>query len=108
MQHYLSVIIYNSTLNTSESYGNLVPCRSREQTIRVRRTLAPDRKGTKKLLRQYASQLVCARYRDDAERRLRFTTVAADHRTSPVVAVLAKIVGADAGRPDLGATEVKL
>jgi hypothetical protein len=108
MQYYLSFTIYNSLLHTSVSYGNLVPCRSREQTMRVRRTLAPDQKGTKKLLRPYDSQLVCACYRDDAERRLRFTTVAADHRTSPVVAVLAKIVGADAGRPDLGATEVKL
>jgi len=54
--------------------------------MRVRRTLAPDQKGTKKLLRPYDSQLVCARYRDDAERRLRFTTVAADHRTRPLVA----------------------
>ncbi len=43
--------------------------------MRARCTLAPGQKGTKKLLRQYGAQLVCVRYRDDAERRLRFTTV---------------------------------
>jgi hypothetical protein len=46
--------------------------------MRVRRTLAPDQEGTKKLLRQYDSQRMCACYRDDAERRLRFPAVAAD------------------------------
>jgi hypothetical protein len=78
-QQYLSNIVYNSLLHTSESYGNLVPLSLERQTMRVRRTLAPDQKGTKKLLHPYDSQLVCARYRDDAERRLRFTT---DERTS--------------------------
>jgi hypothetical protein len=43
--------------------------------MRARRTLAPGQKGTKKLLREYGAQLVCVRYRYDAERRLRFTTV---------------------------------
>lgn len=43
--------------------------------MQARRTLTPGQKGTKKLLRQYGSQLVCVRYRDDAQRRLRFTTV---------------------------------
>jgi hypothetical protein len=43
--------------------------------MRARRTLAPGQKGAKKLLRQYGAQLVCVRYRYDAERRLRFTTV---------------------------------
>jgi hypothetical protein len=43
--------------------------------MRARRTLAPGQKGTKKLLRQYGAQLVCVRYRYDAERHLRFTTV---------------------------------
>ena len=102
MQHYLSIIIYNSILHTSESYGNLVPWRSREQTMRVRRTLTPDQKGTKKLLRQYDSQLVCAHYRDDAERRLRFITVAADHRTSPLVADAHENGWCDPGRRPYG------
>jgi hypothetical protein len=43
--------------------------------MRARRTLTPGQKGTKKLFRQYGSQLVCVRYRDDAERCLRFKTV---------------------------------
>jgi hypothetical protein len=43
--------------------------------MRAGRTLAPGKKGTKKLLSQYGSQLVCVRYRYDAERCLRFTTV---------------------------------
>jgi hypothetical protein len=43
--------------------------------MRARRTLRPGQKGTKKLLRQYGPQLVCIRYRYDAERRLRFKTV---------------------------------
>jgi hypothetical protein len=43
--------------------------------MRARRTLAPGQKGPKKLLRQYGAQLVCVRYPDDTDRRLRFTTV---------------------------------
>ena len=43
--------------------------------MRARRTLRPGQRGTKKLLRQYGSQLVCVRYRYDAERYLRFKTV---------------------------------
>ena len=43
--------------------------------MHARRTMAPGQKGTKKLLQQYGSQLVCVRYRYDAQRRLRFTTV---------------------------------
>src|SRR6267142_2061740 len=41
----------------------------------ARRTLVPGQKGTKNLLRQYSSQLVCVRYRYDAESRLHFPTV---------------------------------
>jgi hypothetical protein len=43
--------------------------------MRARRSLAPGQKGTKKLLRQYGAQLVCVRYRDDTEHRLRCTSV---------------------------------
>ena len=43
--------------------------------MRARHTSAPGQKGTTKLRRQYGAQLVCVRYRYDAERRLRFTTV---------------------------------
>jgi hypothetical protein len=41
--------------------------------------------GTKKRLCQWDSQLVCTRYHDDTERRLRFTTVTTDHRTNLLV-----------------------
>ena len=43
--------------------------------MHARRTMVPGQKGTKMLLQQYGSQLVCVRYRYDAQRRLRFTTV---------------------------------
>jgi len=43
--------------------------------MRALRTLAPGQQGTKKLLRQYGTQLVRVRYRDDADRGLRCTTV---------------------------------
>jgi hypothetical protein len=47
--------------------------------MRAKRTLVPGQQGTKNLIRQYGSQPVCIRYRDDTERRLQCTTVAADH-----------------------------
>jgi hypothetical protein len=43
--------------------------------MRARRILVPGQKGTKKLLRHSDSQLVCVRYRYDAESRLHFPTV---------------------------------
>lgn len=41
----------------------------------IRRTLLPGQSGTKKLQRQYGERLVCVRYRYDAERNVRVTTV---------------------------------
>jgi hypothetical protein len=61
--------------HASMSSTNLGPFRSGERAMRARRTLTPGQKGTKKLLRQYGSQLVCVRYRYGAERHLRFKTV---------------------------------
>lgn len=45
------------------------------RTMRARRILVPGQKGTKKLLRHCDSQLMCVRYRYNAESRLRFPTV---------------------------------
>jgi hypothetical protein len=43
--------------------------------MRTRLTLAPGKKGAKKLLAQYGDQLVCVRYRYDAQKRRRYKTV---------------------------------
>ena len=43
--------------------------------LRTRVTLRPGRAGTKKLLAQYGSQLVCVRYRYDDERQTRCKTI---------------------------------
>lgn len=43
--------------------------------MRTRLKLKPGQRGTKKLLNQYGEQLVCVRYRYDAERKKRFKTV---------------------------------
>ena len=37
--------------------------------------MRPGQKGTKKLLAQYGSRLLCVRYRYDAERKRRYKTV---------------------------------
>jgi hypothetical protein len=37
--------------------------------------LKPGQKGTKKMLAEYGSRLLCVRYRYDAERRKRYKTV---------------------------------
>lgn len=37
--------------------------------------LKPGQKGTKKMLAEYGSRLLCVRYRYDAERRRRYKTV---------------------------------
>ena len=42
---------------------------------RTRLTLTPGANGTKKLVERYGQRLVCVRYRYDAERRRRITTV---------------------------------
>ena len=42
---------------------------------RIAKRLAPDQAGAKKLARRYGSALVCVRYRHDAERGMRYTTV---------------------------------
>ena len=42
---------------------------------RIVKRLAPDQPGAKKLARQYGNALVCVRYRHDAVRGVRYTTV---------------------------------
>jgi hypothetical protein len=41
----------------------------------VRLHLKPGQKGTKRLLAQFGARLICVRYRYDAQRKKRFTTV---------------------------------
>jgi hypothetical protein len=43
--------------------------------MRTRLKLLPGQKGTKKLLQKYGDNLVCVRYRYDAERNRRYKTV---------------------------------
>lgn len=43
--------------------------------LRTRVTLQPGRPGTKKLLAEYGSRLVCVRYRYDNERQTRCKTI---------------------------------
>lgn len=43
--------------------------------LRTRVTLQPGRPGTKKLLAEYGSKLVCVRYRYDDERQTRCKTI---------------------------------
>jgi hypothetical protein len=62
-------------VHESVSSSSRASLRAGRRTMCARRTLVPGQKGTKKLLRQYSSQLVCVRYRYDAESRLRFPTV---------------------------------
>ncbi len=51
----------------------------------VTRSLRPGQAGTRKLLRAYGPRLVCVRYRESADGRLRFTTVEieVDRRPAP-------------------------
>src|SRR6266511_4971974 len=84
------------------------PFRSGERAMRTRRTLTPGQKGTKKLLRQYGSQLVCVRYRYDAERRLRFKTVELIIEQAPWSPPATRIAGATLVGVRVGAKEVEL
>jgi hypothetical protein len=43
--------------------------------MRTRLKLKPGQRGTKKLLAEYGEQMICVRYRYDAERRRRLKTV---------------------------------
>ena len=43
--------------------------------MRTRLKLKPGQRGTKKLLRQYGSQLICVRYRYDEEKKRRYKTI---------------------------------
>jgi hypothetical protein len=43
--------------------------------MEARATLRPGQKGTKKLVSRFGDRLICVRYRYDATRRKRFTTV---------------------------------
>jgi hypothetical protein len=74
--------------------------------MQARRTLTPGQKGTKKLLRQYGSQLVCVRYRDDAQRRLRFTTVELIIEQGPWSPPPARVASETLVGVRVGATEV--
>jgi hypothetical protein len=47
----------------------------RERLTRVVKTLGPGQPGTLKLLRQHGNALVCVRYRQDLDQRMRYTTV---------------------------------
>jgi hypothetical protein len=76
--------------------------------MRARRTLAPGQKGTKKLLREYGAQLVCVRYRYDAERRLRFTTVELIVEQSPWSPLPARIANGTVVGVQVGVNEVAL
>jgi hypothetical protein len=76
--------------------------------MRARRTLAPGQKGTKKLLRQYGAQLVCVRYRDDTEHRLRFTTVERIIEQAPWSPEPTRTAGATLVGVRVGANEVAL
>lgn len=75
----------------------VTPLFSLQQVMRGRRTLAPGQKGTKKLLRQYGAQLVCVRDRDDAERRLRCTTVELSIEQSPGSPAPARVADRERG-----------
>ena len=60
----------------SLSYPATPPRRSRESpTLRVRLHPKPGQKGTKQLRTQYGDRLVYVRYRYDAQRKKRLTTV---------------------------------
>jgi hypothetical protein len=76
--------------------------------MRARRTLAPGQRGTKKLLRQYGAQLVCVRYRYDAERCLRSITVELIIEQSPWSPASAKIADGTIVGVRVGVSEVAL
>ena len=88
-------------------HGSLSFC-SREQMMRARRTLTPSQEGTKKLLRQYGSQLVCIRYRYDVERWLRFKRVELIIEQAPWSPTPASIAGTTLVGVRVGAKEVEL
>ena len=75
--------------------------------MRARRTLTPAQKGTKKLLRQYGPQLVCVRYRYDAERRLRCKTVKLIIAQSPSAPTPTRIAHATLVGVRVGAKETE-
>jgi hypothetical protein len=76
--------------------------------MRARRTLAPGQKGPKKLLHQYGAQLVCVCYRDDTERRLRFTTVKRIIEQAPWSPAPTRTAGVTLVGVPVGANEVAL
>ena len=51
--------------------------------METRLSLAPGQNGTKKLLARYGAQLICVRYRYDAERKVRHKTVELIVETMP-------------------------
>ena len=44
-------------------------------TMQAKKKLKPGQHGTKKLIDQYGSHLICVRYRYDEERQMRYKTV---------------------------------
>ena len=51
------------------------PTQQRLARLQVTKKLAPDQPGAKKLAQRFGEQLVCVRYRQDAEAGRRYTTV---------------------------------
>ena len=76
--------------------------------MRALRTLAPGQQGTKKLLRQYGTQLVRVRYRDDADRGLRCATVELIIAQAPWSPMLTRIADATLVGVRVGARETEL
>lgn len=71
--------------------------------MRIRLTLLPGRRGTKKLTAQYGDRLVCVRYRYDIARRKRYKTVELivdtvdwDPQLNPETPVLVQVKGLEA------------
>ena len=51
--------------------------------MRIGQTLRPGQRGTKRLSAQYGEQLICVRYRYDAQAKCRYTTVELIVDTAP-------------------------
>ena len=69
-----------------------MPTRSQDR-LRVSKTLSPAQPGAIKLARKYGSDLLCVRYRLDADGTHRYTTVELIVDRVPVVTRAERIVG---------------
>ncbi len=54
-----------------------------QRSLQTRKTLLPGKPGTMKLVEQYGDDLVCVRYRYDAEQHLKFKTIEVIIEQSP-------------------------